>query len=194
MDISDAIRKHVHNERLIIINLAWLSLRQIRRFKSDFRHVAKMLRCLRLKKTYRPPKNIRLDHPVEFGQVWYACTKDPRIAEFFEEDRDKEVKMCEFLDCIEARGFKKGEKRGEKNGVKIGVKIGEEKGEQRGENRGEKRGKKEGRNTERHEIKLVVEYLKSLGKSDEFPDLLDHPRKYRRYLKEAMAVYESVSS
>ena len=80
--------------------------------------------------------------------------------------------MCEFLDSIEARGFKKGEKRGEK--------------------RGEKNGEKRGRETERRENKLVAEYLKSLGKSDEFSDLLDHPRKYRRYLKEAMAVYESV--
>ncbi len=81
--IADYLKPYVTCNQLNIINAAWLEPSVIRRLKSDFRHVADMCRQLRLTNHYRPKKNAVIIHSFEFAQVWYAFTKDSRIAEYF---------------------------------------------------------------------------------------------------------------
>ena len=69
-----------------------------------------------------------------------AVTKDRRFTELagrlLERGEKKEgVRMCEYLDMLEARGQERGEKIGQERGEKIGQERGERIGEEKGENR-----------------------------------------------------------
>ncbi len=74
-----------------------------------------------------------------------AVTKDRRFTELagrlLERGEKKEgVRMCEYLDMLEARGQERGEKIGQERGEKIGQERGEKIGQERGEKIGEEKG------------------------------------------------------
>ena len=193
IEIPEKIRPDILSDsRLIILNVAWLEPKEIREFKSDFRLVAEMCRQLRLTGHYRPRKNQKIKHPYEFALVWYAFTNDPKIGEYFTPEIKSETRMCEFLDSIEAKGFKKGKKAGLAEGKKTGKKAGLAEGKKVGLAEGKKvglaEGKKVGLAEGKNEIKLVAAYLKLLGKLEELPEIIENRRRYSYYLGKARKV------
>ena len=110
LNIHPSIRPYITDTRLFVRDLAWLSLKVIRSFKSDFKYVLKMLRQLRLKGTYRPRKTDILKHPYDFFLVWRAFVNDSKISDYITPSlkSKKDFTMCEYLDSIEKKGKKDG--------------------------------------------------------------------------------------
>ena len=172
LKIPPSLNRFVSNHKIHVINLAWLSKQTIKKFKSDFKYVADMCRQLRLKKYYRPPRNIKLKHPYDVAMVWYALTGDSRITDFFTLDtKEQEINMCTFLDSIEAKGIKLGKAEG----LKLGKAEGLTKGLRLGKTDGVK------------ETALIWNYMKAIGRSGEFGRIYESRRFYLKMLREAQA-------
>ena len=175
--IPKSLKPYVTNHKIKVINLAWLSPRIIRSFKSDFRHVADMCRQLRLNKCYKPKRGIKVRHPYDLAMVWYAFTGDKRITSYFTpEMNDQESDMCKFLDSIEAKGLKKGLKQGKAQGLK------------QGKAQGLKQGKAQGIKQGTNETAAIYRYMKSIGRESEFEKVFQSRRFYLKMLREAQTI------
>ncbi|MCR5778864.1 MAG: Rpn family recombination-promoting nuclease/putative transposase [Lachnospiraceae bacterium] len=115
IDIPDCLKDYVSDYKINVFDIKDLSLEQVSMFKSDFRIIAdyfyKKYHC-----KYYVPSDTTIEHVDEFFKLMTALTGDNRfeqaINEMSEEDK-KEVRMCEILDKIEARGETRGIEIGE---------------------------------------------------------------------------------
>lgn len=84
-------------------------------FQSDFRIIADYFVQMRKHRNYIP-SDIPMKHSYETLKLLSVLAKDVRFVSVHEKGKEGGLTMCEVLDRIEARGFKRGEKRGEKRG------------------------------------------------------------------------------
>ncbi len=75
-------------------------------------------------------KGQEIIHVRELCEMMQAVTGDGRFTELVDEllkkgEKKEGVRMCEYLDMLEARGQKRGEKIGQERGERIGQKRGE---------------------------------------------------------------------
>ena len=111
IDIPRELSPYIANHRILVVNLAWISPKTIKKLKSDIRIVVEMLRQLRLKKEFKLKPGDIVKHPYDLAMVLYAFTKDQRFLDYFNPKMNEtEMDMCEFLDKIENKGKKEGVK------------------------------------------------------------------------------------
>lgn len=121
LDIPKKLLPYVNDYRINVFEIAYLSDEKVALFKSDFRIIADYFVQMRKNNNY-VPTDILMKHAYETMKLLSVLTKDKRFVKVCKQE--EEMTMCEVLDRIEARGFKRGEKHGEKRGEKRGKKQG----------------------------------------------------------------------
>ena len=111
LQIPKKLLPYVNDYQMNLFEIAYLSEEQVAMFQSDFRIIADYFVQMRKSKAYVPSK-IPMVHTYETMQLLSALTKDKRFVEVCENKQEGGTTMCEVLDRIESRGFKRGEKRG----------------------------------------------------------------------------------
>lgn len=104
-DIPKALEPYVNDYKVHLYEIAYLTERQVRLFKSDFWIVADYFTQLRKNKNYIPSSQ-RIQHVDEVLKLMAAMTGDSRFEEAINDNDQKGVPrtMCEVLDRIEAKG------------------------------------------------------------------------------------------
>lgn len=105
LDIPKALEPYVNDYKVHLYEIAYLTERQVRLFKSDFWIVADYFTQLRKNKNYIPSSQ-RIQHVDEVLKLMAAMTGDSRFEEAINDNDQKGVPrtMCEVLDRIEAKG------------------------------------------------------------------------------------------
>lgn len=143
--IDEALKPYVSDYKMNLFEIAYLSDRQVRMFKSDFKIVADYFVQMRKTRNYNPSKeNIR--HVEELLGLMSAITNDPRFEdrETVLQGRKRRVTMCDVLDKIEERGIKKGRAEGIAAGRAEGIAAGRAEGIAAGRAEGIAAGRAEG--------------------------------------------------
>lgn len=115
LDIPQELLPYVNDYRINVFEIAYLSEEQISMFQSDFRVIADYFLQMRKNNDYIP-SSIPMQHVYETMELLSVLTKDQRFVRACEEEQEGGMTMCEVLDRVETRGFKKGERRGKKAG------------------------------------------------------------------------------
>lgn len=113
------LMEYIHDYKINVIDIAYLTMDQVKMFKSDFRYVAEYLVCKRLKQDYKPDAKT-LKHKDEVLKLFKAITGDNRYEEILAETAGEEsISMCDVLDKMEARGIEKGKAEAEEKISKL---------------------------------------------------------------------------
>ncbi|XME02226.1 Rpn family recombination-promoting nuclease/putative transposase [Lachnospiraceae bacterium C1.1] len=121
MDIPDYLDDYVSDYRINFFDIKKLTREQVDMFKSDFYILADYFYKVYHEKEYKPDERT-IEHVDEVFKMMTVFTGDDRYEQAVMEipdDSRRELRMCEVLDKIEARGIKIGETRG--------VEMGEQK-------------------------------------------------------------------
>ena len=117
VDIPDELKPFINDYKLNIINIAYLTPEQVKRFKSDFRIVADYFVQSRISGDYIPPPE-KLTHVDEVLKLMAALTRDDRFihvvndSDLWRSEEGGGISMCEVLDKVEQRGFAAGQAEG----------------------------------------------------------------------------------
>lgn len=115
--------KYIANEKLHVFAMAGLPKQIRNRFRSDMRIVVDYLAE---RYDYRPTAQIIL-HPEALLLMLRALTNDKRymkvLRELTEEEKRRDITMCELLDKYENRGIQKGIQRGESRFAMLSEKL-----------------------------------------------------------------------
>ena len=127
IDIQDVWKPYVSNYQINVFEIAFLDPEVVKKFKSDFRHVADYFVQKRVDDNYIPSDE-QLKHVDETLKLLSVLTGDGRFEDFINEKNCYEggVSMCDVLDRVEARGEARGEVRGEVKAYKNMGKSAEE--------------------------------------------------------------------
>lgn len=110
--LPSELMEYIHDYKINVIDIAYLTMEQVKMFKSDFKYVAEYLVCKRLKKDYKPDAET-LKHKDEVLKMLKALTGDNRYVEILTETAGEErISMCDVLDKMEAKGIAKGKAEG----------------------------------------------------------------------------------
>ena len=117
----------VDDAKLTIYHMRRLSKKVRAGFTSDMGFVVDYLN----EGSLESRREQRIVHIEELCEMMRAVTGDSRFTEQVDEllerrEKGEELRMCEYLDMLEARGQERGEKIGQKRGEKIGQKCGED--------------------------------------------------------------------
>ncbi len=115
LQVPRELLPYVNDYRINLFEVAFLEEEQVAMFQSDFRIIADYFVQMRKRRNY-VPSNIPMKHSYETLKLLSVLAKDVRFVRVYEKGKEGGLTMCEVLDRIEARGFKRGEKRGEKRG------------------------------------------------------------------------------
>ncbi len=126
----------VDDAKLTIYHMRRLSKKVRAGFTSDMGFVVDYLN----EGSLESRREQRIVHIEELCEMMRAVTGDSRFTEQVDEllerrGKGEELRMCEYLDMLEARGQERGEKIGQERGEKIGQKRGEKIGQKCGEDR-----------------------------------------------------------
>lgn len=135
-DIPEELKPYISDYRINLVEVAWLSARQITKFKSDFKLVADFFRQMRLgyeaKRPYRPlPAHVK--HVREVLDLLAAVSGDRKLEEITEKwngreqmtmdttistilDEYFEHRKEEIAEEAEKRGMKEGKREGKREG------------------------------------------------------------------------------
>ena len=106
--LPSELMEYIHDYKINVIDIAYLTMEQVKMFKSDFKYVAENLVCKRLKQDYKPDSET-LKHKDEVLKLLKALTGDNRYVEILTETSGEEtISMCDVLDKMEAKGIAKG--------------------------------------------------------------------------------------
>ena len=115
-DIPVEMRSLIHDYSINVVDIAHLSMEQVKLFKSDFKYVAEYLVCKRLHADYKPDAEL-LKHKDEVLNLMKIITGDNRYEEVLQSFSGEErISMCEVLDKIEKKGIQQGIKQGIQQG------------------------------------------------------------------------------
>lgn len=102
IDVPGYLKPYVSDYKINVFEIAYLDEEQVKKFKSDFKHIADYLVQMRTKNDYIPSKET-LEHADAVLKTMRVLTNDTRFEEI--QDSGKEVTtMCEILDRAEQRG------------------------------------------------------------------------------------------
>ena len=121
--VPKRLRPFVWNYGINLFEIAYLTDKQVARFKSDFWIVADYFTQMRKNNGYVPSER-QLTHVREVLDLMRILTGDNRFTEHVDKfEKCKEaVTMCKVLDEVERKGISIGEKRGERRGERRGEK------------------------------------------------------------------------
>ena len=114
MKVPDELEHYVNDYKINVIEVAWLTEKQLKMFKSDFGIVANFFVQRRKNKEYEPDDTREIEHVDAVLKLLSVMTKDNRYEDILYQDGEKvEVKtMCEVADRLENRGIRKGREEG----------------------------------------------------------------------------------
>lgn len=125
LEIPREMDPYVHDYRINLFEIAWMSLEEIdRRFHGDFRIIAEYYAQKRINNNYQPrPQAMR--HAREVIRMLSVLERDHRFEDGYNEVlrenenlEEGEYTMCEVLDKIENRGIEKGREEGRQEGYR----------------------------------------------------------------------------
>lgn len=120
VEIDSKLKPFVQDYRANIIDVPRLQAEKVDLCKSDFKYVVDWFIHTTDTAAERNFADGKIKHGDEFVKLMVALTGDKRFASVYNEFRKaegkEEIKMCELIDKLEARG----EARGEKNGFEKG--------------------------------------------------------------------------
>lgn len=122
--LPSELMEYIHDYKINVFDIAYLTMEQVKMFKSDFKYVAEYLVCKRLKQDYKPDTET-LKHKDEVLKLFKALTGDNRYVEILTETAGEEtINMCDVLDKMEAKGIAKGKAEERINSVKDLIQAG----------------------------------------------------------------------
>lgn len=106
----------------------------------------------------------RIVHVRELCEMMEEISGDCRFTELMDEllerkEEEEEVRMCEYLDMLEARGQERGERIGQARGEQIGQERGERIGQERGERIGQAKGEQAGLVKGENRLAKLIQFL-----------------------------------
>ena len=109
--LDEKLKPFVHDYPINLFEIAYLTDKQVEKFKSDFRIVADYLVQMRKDNSYTPP-SWQIKHVREVLSLMAALTRDTRFRDVAIEMKkgDEPKNMCEVLDRVENKGVTKGKK------------------------------------------------------------------------------------
>ncbi|MDO4476074.1 MAG: Rpn family recombination-promoting nuclease/putative transposase [Lachnospiraceae bacterium] len=109
VDVPDRFKRFVNDYRINMFDIAFLTEKQVKLFKSDFRHVADYFVQKRSTGTYVGSTD-EIKHVQETLSMMAVLTNDHRFEEMMKVgDEGKEIRtMCDVLDRVEEKGRKEG--------------------------------------------------------------------------------------
>ena len=120
IDVPDRLKPFFNDYRINVFEIAWLSEKQISRFKSDFRVVANFFVKKRLNSEYIPDDLTEITHVDEVLKLISAVSGDNRYYYAVKDTKGKVRNMCEVAERLERRGIEKGIKKGITQGIEVG--------------------------------------------------------------------------
>ena len=120
IDVPDRLKPFLNDYRINVFEIAWLSEKQISRFKSDFRVVANFFVKKRLDSEYIPDDLTEITHVDEVLKLISAVSGDNRYYYAVKDTKGKVRNMCEVAERLEKRGIEKGIKKGITQGIEVG--------------------------------------------------------------------------
>ena len=172
--LRDDLKPYVNDYHINLIEVAYLTDEQVRRFKSDFRFVADYFVQMRKTGTYVGPTE-PVTHFREVIQLLTALGNDAR---FLAAEQALEKKggngmnsMSEWFDSVlaqgEEKGVEKGMQQGMQKGMRKGVRKGIRKGIRKGMQQGIRKGMQKGERKGRMDIVNAIKRLKSGETADD---------------------------
>ena len=116
IDVPDRLKPFFNDYRINVFEIAWLSEKQISRFKSDFRVVANFFVRKRLDPNYIPDDLTEITHVDEVLKLISAVSGDNRYYYAVKDAKGKVRNMCEVAERLEKRGIEKGMEKGMEKG------------------------------------------------------------------------------
>ena len=118
--VPPELEPFVSDYKINVIELAWLTDEQIMLFKSDFREVVQLLRCMRLNQPFTGSER-KVRHVMEIFDLFRVMTKDdnafdtmkPVLVQMAGNKKKGEEKMYDYF----SRMLNEGREQGEKNAI-----------------------------------------------------------------------------
>ena len=109
-DTPDELKPFVNDYRINLFEIAWLSDKQVKMFKSDFRIVANFFKQKRIDKDFVPTKQT-WHHVREILELLVAATGDDRYIQAYNEEKERPKNMEAWLTEKINGGISQGENR-----------------------------------------------------------------------------------
>lgn len=132
LNIPEYLDDYVNDYKIYIVDIAWLTSKQIAMFKSDFGIVADFFVQKRKNKAYVPEDRRVLQHTDEVLKLLSVMTGDNRYAEVLSMTGKGAITMCDVAERLEQRGIKRGIEQGMEQGIQQGIQQGIRQGIQKG--------------------------------------------------------------
>ena len=102
LDIPEDFKPYVNDYRINLVEVAFLELETIEKFRSDFRFVAEYFRNKRLSEEF-PKSNIPINHVDEMQKLLGTLASDERLSrllssEEIEERKERGITMCDLFE------------------------------------------------------------------------------------------------
>ena len=128
MQIPEGLEEFVNDYKIKVIEIAWLTDEQLKKFKSDFGIVANFFVQRRKNKNYIPDDERELKHVDAVLKLLSVMTGDNRYKEVLYNpvsgEKEEVKNMCEVADRL----VTKGKEVGLREGKAVGLREGEERG------------------------------------------------------------------
>ena len=115
VNIPEELRPYVNDYKINVVEVSFLSKKQLSMFKSDFRIVADFFVQKRKNKDYIPSKDT-IKHVDALLRMMFVLTGDSRYEEVQNESEGGIKNMCEVLDKISEQGRAEGRAEGRMEG------------------------------------------------------------------------------
>lgn len=125
MQMPEGLDEYVNDYKINVIEVAWLTEEQLKRFKSDFGIVANFFVQRRRKKNYIPDDEREFQHVDVVLKLLSVMTGDNSYEEILYDNRNGkkvEVKtMCEVAERLKKMGLLEGKEAGLREGKEAGL-------------------------------------------------------------------------
>ncbi len=117
VSVPSELEPFVNDYKMNVIELAWLTDEQIKQFRSDFREVVMLLRCMRLNQPFTGSRR-KVRHVMEIFDLFRVMTKDsrafytmkPALKKMAGNNKKEDEKMYDYFSRMIDEGVEKGEK------------------------------------------------------------------------------------
>ena len=136
MKIPEELNDYINDYEMKVFEIAWLTEKEISRFRSDFKVVANFFVQKRKHKDYIPDDPTEIKHVDEVLKLLQVMTGDERYQTIFQKEKGVHS-MCDVAERLEQMGIAKG--------IEIGRSEGRTEGKIEGKIEGKSEGKIEGK-------------------------------------------------
>ncbi|MBO5069823.1 MAG: Rpn family recombination-promoting nuclease/putative transposase [Roseburia sp.] len=113
MDIPEELEPYVNDYKINVFEIAWLTEKQLKMFRSDFGIVANFFVQKRKNPNYVPNDTRTIEHVDEVLKLLSVMTGDERYIELRDRKKGKVTNMCEVIQHVMDMGRTEGTREGE---------------------------------------------------------------------------------